>query len=296
MQDTAIRGKAAFFLLFVLMIVFSIHFQRQEFAAAGGHNAAGAGVESQDVSGQNESQTPGMQSGGQTPGGQSEGQTPGGQSEGQAPGGQSEGQMSGMQSGDQSTGGQEGGQELPSRIALTFDDGPHPVCTKLLLNGLRERGVKATFFVIGENIPGREELIAQMAKDGHMIGNHTYNHVDISTLGREEACEELQRTCDLVEEITGSPTAYVRAPFGKWDDGLDACLTMIPVKWTIDPMDWATKNQSEIVDRVVEKAGDNDIILLHDCYESSVKAALQIVDILLERGFVFVTVEDLLLE
>lgn len=185
---------------------------------------------------------------------------------------------------------------MPQKIALTFDDGPHPVYTQKLLEGLRQRGVKATFFVVGENIPGREELIRQMAEDGHLIGNHTYDHADVSKMSSEKVCEELQKTSDLVEEITGEATPYVRPPFGNWDDDLDCLISMIPVRWTIDPLDWTTANTAQIVDKVVTKASDNDIILLHDYYESSVEAALQIVDILQARGFVFVTVEELLLE
>lgn len=190
----------------------------------------------------------------------------------------------------------EAAEELPRRVALTFDDGPHPAYTKILLDGLRERGVKATFFVIGKYIPGREEIIRQMAQDGHLIGNHTYDHIDISRLSSEAACDELQKTSDLVEQVTGKPTAYVRAPFGNWDDKLDCRISMLPVKWTVDPRDWATANTSEIVRSVVTQAGDGAIILLHDYYKSSVEAALTIADLLKERGFEFVTVEELLLD
>lgn len=186
--------------------------------------------------------------------------------------------------------------DLPPRIALTFDDGPHPSYTKKLLDGLKERGVKATFFVVGENISGREEIIRQMWQDGHLIGNHTYDHEDISRMSVKAACEELTKTSDLVQEITGEGTAYVRAPFGNWDDSLDCEMSMLSVKWSIDPLDWTTRNVPQIVNKVVEKAADSDIILMHDYYDSSVEAALQIVDILKARGFEFVTVEELLLE
>lgn len=187
-------------------------------------------------------------------------------------------------------------QVMPGRIALTFDDGPHPRYTKELLDGLKERGVKATFFVIGKNIAGREALVKRMADEGPLIGNHTYDHTDISRLSCEEACEELEKTSSLVEEITGSGTSYVRPPFGNWDEKLDTRLTMINVGWTVDPKDWTTQNKTNIVRHVVSKAGDNDIVLLHDYYETSVDAALEIIDILQERGFEFVTVEELLLD
>lgn len=196
----------------------------------------------------------------------------------------------------QQTAGNIQTEELPRRIALTFDDGPHPIYTKQLLDGLRERGVQATFFVVGENIPGHEDLIEQMHRDGHLIGNHTYDHSDLSRMNSEQACEELTKTSNLVQNITGSGTSYVRPPFGNWNDDLDCRLTMISVKWTIDPLDWTTQNKSQVVQKVVSSAEDNDIILLHDYYKSSVEAALEIVDILKEQEFEFVTVEELLLE
>lgn len=187
-------------------------------------------------------------------------------------------------------------EELPPRVALTFDDGPHRIYTKNLLDGLRERGVKATFFVVGENIPGNEDLIRQMEADGHLIGNHTYDHADISKLSDEENCRELQKTSDLVKEITGHGTAYVRPPFGNWKDTMDCRVTMISVKWTIDTLDWKSKNVAEIIGKVMQQISDYDIILMHDYYETSVEAALQIVDRLQEEGYEFVTVEDLILE
>ena len=186
--------------------------------------------------------------------------------------------------------------EIPPRVALTFDDGPHPVYTKSLLDGLRERGVKATFFVVGENIPGNEKLIAQMEKDGHLIGNHTYDHADISKLSDEKNCEELQKTSDLVKQITGHGTAYVRPPFGNWKDSMDCQVSMIAVKWTIDTLDWQSRNTAEIVNKVMQQISDHDMILMHDYYATSVDAALQIVDKLKKEDYEFVTVEELILE
>ena len=186
--------------------------------------------------------------------------------------------------------------EIPPRIALTFDDGPHPAYTEKLLEGLRERGVKATFFVVGENIPGNEKLIAQMEEDGHLIGNHTYDHADISKLSDKENCMELQKTSALVKEITGHDTAYVRPPFGNWKDSMDCKVSMIAVKWTIDTLDWQSRNVAEIVNKVMRQVSDHDIILMHDYYSTSVEAALQIVDQLKKQGYEFVTVEDLILE
>lgn len=180
--------------------------------------------------------------------------------------------------------------------ALTFDDGPHPVYTRELLDGLKEREARATFFVVGSNIPGNEELIRRMAQEGHLIGNHTYDHVKISDLDAEEACLQIEKTSALIREITGKDTEFVRPPFGEWNRDMESPLVMIPVLWDVDPRDWSTKNVSDIVRRVLEDTEDGDIILLHDYYESSVQAALEIVDRLQAQGYRFVTVDELILE
>ncbi len=181
------------------------------------------------------------------------------------------------------------------RVALTFDDGPHPSNTVLLLDGLRERNVKATFFLIGRNIPGNEAVVRRIYEEGHLIGNHTYDHVDLTSMGKEEACRQALETSRLVQEITGQGTEFIRAPFGAWNKELEACTGMIHVKWSVDPLDWTTENVTLITERVCETIEDGDIILLHDWYKSSVEAALQIVDTLLERGYEFVTVDQMIL-
>ena len=186
--------------------------------------------------------------------------------------------------------------EFPPRIALTFDDGPHPAYTKKLLDGLRKRGVKATFFLIGENIEGNEEIIKQMDEDGHLIGNHTWSHVRLTSLDQAAACEEIKKTNDAVKSITGKNTEYIRPPFGAWDKDMECGFDMFFVLWTIDPLDWATSNQDQIVEKVVSQAQDNAIILLHDWYESSVEAALRIVDLLQAQGYEFVRADELILE
>ncbi len=187
-------------------------------------------------------------------------------------------------------------EDVKPRIALTFDDGPHPVYTPKLLDGLKERNVKATFFVVGKNIEGREDIIKRMDEEGHLIGNHTYDHVKNTGLPEEEACAQITKTSELVKEITGKNTEFVRPPFGAWDKKLECGFEMFPVLWSIDPLDWTTKNVDAVVQKVLSRAEENSIILLHDYYDSSVEAALKIVDALLERGFEFVTVDELVLE
>ena len=181
------------------------------------------------------------------------------------------------------------------KIALTFDDGPSTAWTPALLDGLKERGVKATFFLIGENADKNPEIVKRMAEEGHLIGNHTYHHVELTKVSENEARLELADTSAVIVRLTGKEPEYMRPPFGAWQRKLEQEIQMLPVLWTIDPLDWTTENQDEIVNKVVTEAEENDIILLHDCYKSSIEAGLRIVDILQEEGFVFVTVDELLL-
>ena len=182
------------------------------------------------------------------------------------------------------------------KIALTFDDGPSAAWTPALLDGLKERGVKATFFLIGENADKNPEIVKRMAEEGHLIGNHTYHHVELTKVSENEARLELADTSAVIVRITGKEPEYMRPPFGAWQRKLEQEIQMLPVLWTIDPLDWTTENQDEIVNKVVTEAEENDIILLHDCYASSVEAALRIVDILQREGYEFVTVDRLLID
>lgn len=182
------------------------------------------------------------------------------------------------------------------KIALTFDDGPHPQYTEQLLDGLKERGVQVTFFVTGEHAELHPDIIARMHEEGHLIGNHTYSHMQLRKGNREEFKEELVRTNEVLEEIIGEDVEYVRPPYGSWDKSFEKELNMFPVLWTIDPLDWCSGNVSCIVGRIVNKAGENDIILMHDYYDTSVTAALEVVDELTEEGYEFVTVEEILFE
>lgn len=181
-------------------------------------------------------------------------------------------------------------------IALTFDDGPDEVWTPKLLDGLKEREVQATFFLLGQSIEGNEAVVKRMQEEGHLIGNHTYSHVELTKLSPEEAREEVVRTSSAIYDVTGVYTSFVRPPFGEWPDGLEFRVTMIPVNWTVDSRDWYTRNTPVIVRDVLDAAGPGDIILMHDCYETSVEAALQIVDTLKAEGYEFVTVDELILE
>lgn len=184
--------------------------------------------------------------------------------------------------------------EDTKQIALTFDDGPHPYYTEQLLDGLKERGVRVTFFVTGEHASLHPDIIKRMQEEGHVIGNHTYSHMQLRQDNRETFKKEIQQTNQVLKELTGEDVVYVRPPYGSWDKELEKEVNMIPVLWSVDPLDWCTEDVQTVVRRVKEKVKDNSIILLHDYFDTSVTAALQIVDELLEEGYEFVTVEEML--
>ena len=182
------------------------------------------------------------------------------------------------------------------KIAITFDDGPHPYYTEQLLDGLKEREVKATFFVTGKHVEQYPELIERMHEEGHLIGNHTYSHLQLNRNNGEAFKEELIKTNELIEELTGQEVQYVRPPYGSWDKKFEKELNMFPVLWNIDPLDWCSDNVACIVQKVTSKAKENSIILMHDEYKSTVTAALQIIDALQKEGYEFVTVDEILFD
>ena len=181
------------------------------------------------------------------------------------------------------------------KAALTFDDGPNSQYTPLLLKGLKERGVHATFFLMGKNIEGKEALVKQMQEEGHLIGNHTYNHVQLDKISKEAAKEEIEATNQKIFEITGVYPAWLRPPYGEWRKNLDFYVEMFPVLWDVDTLDWKSKNVDSIMKIVRSEVSDGVVILMHDAYQSSVDAALQIVDLLMAEEYEFVTVEELIL-
>ena len=181
-------------------------------------------------------------------------------------------------------------------VALTFDDGPHGTYTSELLDGLKQRGVVASFFVLGEHVEGNEELILRMKEEGHLIGNHTFSHVKLDTLSDSAACDEVKRTCEAIEAVTGEKVEYIRPPYGAYNEELECMINLNKVLWTVDPQDWNTTDTNAIVRHVVNNVKDGDIILLHDIYPSSVAAALRIVDELKARGYIFVTVDDIVIK
>lgn len=179
------------------------------------------------------------------------------------------------------------------RVALTFDDGPSTKYTEKLLKGLKKRGVKATFFLTGERISYSEKIVKRMKKDGHVIGNHTYTHIDLAKTGYNEAKKEIEDTNNDIKEITGEKPKFLRPPYGDWNEKLLEETDMSIVLWSVDPEDWKDRNADVVAKRVIKSTRPGDIILLHDIFGTSVDAALKIVDELQSKGYQFVTVDQI---
>lgn len=179
------------------------------------------------------------------------------------------------------------------RVALTFDDGPSTKYTEKLLKGLKKRGVKATFFLTGERISYSEKIVKRMKKDGHVIGNHTYTHIDLAKTGYNEAKKEIEDTNNAIKEITGEKPKFLRPPYGDWNEKLLEETDMSIVLWSVDPEDWKDRNADVVAKRVIKSTRPGDIILLHDIFGTSVDAALKIVDELQSKGYQFVTVDQI---
>ena len=189
----------------------------------------------------------------------------------------------------------DGGAEIPAGekyVALTFDDGPRRVTTERLLDGLKERGAKATFFLIGQQIEDNAALVARMAEEGHQIGNHTWSHQRLDGILPDEAAQEVARTEAALEALLGGGEYWLRPPYGQVAEGVELGVPM--VKWCVDPWDWESRDAEKVTRAILDCVEPNSIILLHDIYSTSVDAALRVVDRLQEEGYWFVTVEELL--
>ncbi len=179
-------------------------------------------------------------------------------------------------------------------VALTFDDGPSGRFTRTLLDGLSERQVKATFLLCGYRLKEYPAEGRRILEEGHEIGLHGFSHRPMNRMGAAELEKELRDTMAVLP--SGCRPAFLRPPGGccsaKVSDAARAFDLGI-VNWSVDPKDWATRDVEAITTMVLDNVRDGDIILLHDMSDSSVEAALSIIDRLREQGFCFVTVSEL---
>ena len=185
------------------------------------------------------------------------------------------------------------------KVALTFDDGPG-VYTQAILNTLKQYDVKATFFMIGQNAESHPDLVKLVNKEGHVIGNHTYDHQQLSKFSYEKQMSEIKSTNDVLTNIIPSLNVHwFRPPYGDYNDDTVKVLDnlgMSMVLWNVDPRDWSGRSADEIADSVISNTKDGSIVLMHDGVANSVetaKALPAIIQGLKDKGFQLVTVSEL---
>lgn len=178
-------------------------------------------------------------------------------------------------------------------IALTFDDGPNDTITPQLLEGLERRGVHATFFVLGTLAERYPQVLEQMQAAGNQIGIHGWDHQHrLTELRGKELEEELFRSREAVYQATGVEPLYMRPPYGSIDQATAEEIDMPIMLWTVDPRDWEMRDAEELKQYILEHAEDGAVVLMHDQYQPTLEGALAAIDVLLEQGYRFLTLEQ----
>ncbi|MFC4990713.1 polysaccharide deacetylase family protein [Rubritalea tangerina] len=190
------------------------------------------------------------------------------------------------------------GSRSQKLIALTFDDGPNPAHTPRLLDMLRRRNVKATFYVIGERAANHPDIIRRIVNEGHEIGNHTWTHRNLKTLSDSQVRWEFDKTRDAIVRASGVQPRTMRPPYGSMHQSQREWVFREygypTVMWDVDPLDWKKPGPSVVANRLVKGTRNGSILLVHDLHGSSVDAMPQAIDTLLRQGYQFVTVSQLI--
>jgi len=179
-------------------------------------------------------------------------------------------------------------------IALTFDDGPYPKVTGHILDVLEKNGVCATFFVLGSRIEGHEDMLTRMDELGCEIGNHSFSHADLTRLSKADCQRELSDTDAEIRRVTGHEASVVRPPYGYYNKTVRSAAGRPLILWTVDTNDWRGKAPGEIADYVIQQAKEGSVILMHDQQTQTADAMEMIIPTLIDEGFRFVTVSELI--
>ncbi|WP_052573852.1 polysaccharide deacetylase family protein [Haloferula sp. BvORR071] len=183
-------------------------------------------------------------------------------------------------------------------IAMTFDDGPHPSNTPRLLDMLRERNIKATFYVIGQNVDLYPNVLRRTVSEGHEIGNHSFSHPILSKMSDSAVREQLTKTRDAVARATGIQPRTMRPPYGallqRQREWIHAELGYPTILWSVDPLDWKRPGPAAVTSRILAGTTPGAIVLAHDLHGGTVDAMPATLDGLLRKGYQFVTVSQLL--
>ena len=178
-------------------------------------------------------------------------------------------------------------------VALTFDDGPNKNTTTPILDTLAEYNGVATFFVLGNRVSNNGILLNRMISEGSEIGNHSYNHKQLTTVSSSEVKSQINKTQDAVMKVVGTKPVVMRPTYGSYDNILKSQIKMPMILWSIDTLDWKSKDPKAIATHVLDNIEDGDIVLMHDIYSSTADAVKIIVPELISRGYQLVTVSEL---
>lgn len=185
-----------------------------------------------------------------------------------------------------------------SVVAITFDDGPHPRHTPRLLDILAKRKIRATFYLIGERVLYWPDIVRRIATEGHEIGNHSWSHPFLNRLNQQSVYREIDRTTDAIYQITGRPPVTFRPPYGAFSHQqrthLHTHRNLPTVLWSVDPQDWRRPGPGAVGSRILRGSHKGAIILSHDIHQGTVDAMPHTLDTLLQRGFKFGTVSQML--
>ncbi|MBD9727325.1 polysaccharide deacetylase family protein [Streptomyces caniscabiei] len=178
-------------------------------------------------------------------------------------------------------------------IALTFDDGPAAPETATLLTYLAQHKARATFFTTGQNVAAHPDLVRAEARAGHEVGNHSWNHPDLTRLTPAQVASQLSRTSAAIKAATGKEPTLFRPPYGALNAQVKAATTLSPVLWDVDTEDWKYRDAARVAGTVIAETKRNDVVLMHDIHPTSVAAVPEILRTLTARGYHFVTVSHL---
>lgn len=180
------------------------------------------------------------------------------------------------------------------RVALTFDDGPHPKVTERILAVLRQYDIKATFFVLGQNVEKYPQIVKQAADEGHEIASHSWSHTNLTKISNAQVLVELNKTNEAIYKATGKNSNMYRPPYGAINANVRSQTSMNAVMWNVDTLDWKHRTPEKTLAYVKEQVKDNGIILMHDIHSETADALEAVINYLIEQNYEFVTASELL--
>lgn len=178
-------------------------------------------------------------------------------------------------------------------VALTFDDGPYDKSTKSILDTLKENNGVATFFILGNRVSSNQLLLKRMIDEGNEIGNHSYNHKQLTTLSDEELHHQIEKTQNIIKEIVGVTPKFMRPTYGSHNERLREMVGLPLILWSVDTRDWDSRDAKMISDHVFQTVKDGSVVLMHDIYNSTADAVKIIVPELVRQGYQLVTISEL---